>query len=880
MLSIASILTVLLSIPASPFAGTPGDGTLHGVVRDAQGATVANARVDITCGKEKRHVTATAAGVFSVTGLPSATCELSARASGFGRAEMSITVTSGANAFAVLTLSISVVSEDVLVSATRGLDEASFWVPESTSVTTRAQMMSRPFTLMPQALREEAGIEVQQTTSAQASPIIRGFTGQSNVYLVDGVRFNTSTWRSGPSQYLAWIDGAVVDRLEVVRGPGSVQFGSDALGGTVNVHTLQPSLVTGRTVFHGAVDGVAASAERSGGGSADVAVQGQRAALRVGGNSRRVGDMRPGGGIDSHAAATRFLGLPNTTDGPSLRDTGYEQRGAYAAGTLRLDLRSSFSGLFMHQTLTGSSRYDRIYGGDGVFRSGFTPQALDFGYLKYQIAGLGGFDSLAATVSVNQQTDGRFEQTRPTTVLDRQQATTRVFGYNAEGTRSVARRHQVTLGAEYYGETITASRAQDNPVTGVSTPNRPDVPSGTTYGTAGVFAQDVTEVIPGRLTLRGGVRYGRYQFNTVADTAFFVPAEEVVSHAFTFNTGAVLSLAKRVNATFTVSRGFRAANAADLGDIGLTGGAGFGISPSRAAALGGLVGSTLGTDAVSTGNAIPALRPEVLYSYEAGLKFNFARFGGAIAAYDIEYQDAIQRRAIVFPVGMVGQTIAGFTIVRQDAAGLAYIQQDARPVATRVNEDRSRIQGMDAEGHARITSTVTASAYFSMTNGRLLSTSEPMRRMPPPMGGARLRWAPTSRLWAEATMAFARTQTRMNAGDLTDARIGGNRTRTSIANYFNGTAVDLGLVKSGLLVATGETLAQVQTRVLGTATSGTLFPNGSGWVTVGLRGGWTLSKHASVVVIGENLADKNYRVYGSGVDALGRNLQVRVGIKF
>ena len=222
----------------------------------------------------------------------------------------------------------------------------------------------------------------------------------------------------------------------------------------------------------------------------------------------------------------------------------------------------------------------------------------------------------------------------------------------------------------------------------------------------------------------------------------------------------------------------------------------------------------------------------------------------------------------------------GFGVGLQDASGLAYIQQDARPISTRVNEDHSRIQGMDAEVHARAGSALTAAAYFSMTNGRLLSTSEPMRRMPPPIGGARLRWAPTSRLWAEAAVAFARTQTRMNAGDLTDARIGGNRTRTSIANFFNGTAVDLGLVKSGVLVATGETLAQLQTRILGTATAGTLFPNGAGWVTVGLRGGCTLSQNVTLVVIGENLTDRNYRVYGSGVDALGRNVQVRLGVKF
>lgn len=874
-MSLFVLVLTLLSTSA-----TPPSGALHGVVRDAGGSTVANARVDITCAGVVRHVTATAAGVFSVTGLPEATCEVSAKASGFGRARVSIAVTSGTNAFAVITLAVSEIREDVFVSATRGVEEASFWVPESTSVTTRAQLEARPFTLMPQVLREEAGIEVQQTTSAQTSPIIRGFTGQSNVYLVDGVRMNTAAWRSGPSQYTAWIDGAVVDRLEVVRGPGSVQFGSDALGGTVNVRTLQPSLVTGRTAWHGGAELLGGTADRSAGGSAHVSVQGQRAALRVGVSDRRVGALRAGGGIDSHAAVTRFLGLPNTTMGPAMRDTGFAQKGAFVAGTFRVDLRSSFSGLYLHEDLTGSSRYDRTYGGDGVYRSGFTPQTLDFGYLKYQTAGFAGFDAISATVSVNRQQDGRFEQTRPTAVFDHQAATTAVYGLATEATRSVARRHQLTIGGEYYDERITASRALDNVLTGVSVPNRPDVPTGTTYSTLGAFAQNVTEVIPGRLTVRGGVRVGRYRFTSLADTVFSVPAEDVTSTALTYNAGAVFSLTRHINATFSTGRGFRAANAADLGDIGLTGGGGFSITPSRAAALGGLVGSAVGSDAVSTGESVPALRPEVLYSYEAGLKFSFGAVGGAVAAYAIEYLDSIQRRAIVFPSNMVGQTIAGFTIVRQDTNGLAYIQQDARPVGTRVNVDRARLQGIDADMNVRVGEAWTIAAYFSMTNGRLLSTSEPLRRIPPPIGGARVRWAPLSRVWVEAVMAFARTQTRMNAGDLTDARIGGNRTRTSIANYFNGTAVDLGLVKGGLLVATGETLAQVQTRLLGTATAGTLFANGPGWVTVGLRAAYTHSSYATLTVIGENLLDRNYRVYGSGVDAPGRNVQVRLTLKF
>jgi outer membrane receptor protein involved in Fe transport len=136
------------------------------------------------------------------------------------------------------------------------------------------------------------------------------------------------------------------------------------------------------------------------------------------------------------------------------------------------------------------------------------------------------------------------------------------------------------------------------------------------------------------------------------------------------------------------------------------------------------------------------------------------------------------------------------------------------------------------------------------------------------------------RLWAEGVVMFAADQTRLNSADLTDARIGAVRTRNSIATFFNGTAADMGLVQGGVLVATGETLAQVQTRVLGAATSAPLYDSGPGFAVFGLRAGIRLTTQIDVTVLGENLGDVNYRLYGSGIDAPGINVQVRTRYRF
>ena len=118
------------------------------------------------------------------------------------------------------------------------------------------------------------------------------------------------------------------------------------------------------------------------------------------------------------------------------------------------------------------------------------------------------------------------------------------------------------------------------------------------------------------------------------------------------------------------------------------------------------------------------------------------------------------------------------------------------------------------------------------------------------------------------------------SGDLSDARIGGSRSRSSIAGFFNGTATDLGLVRNGILVETGETLAQVQNRLLGTASTTHLFMDGPGFIAFHLRAGWRMTEGFELSAIGENLTDRNYRIYGSGLDSPGANLQLRVRFRF
>ena len=87
------------------------------------------------------------------------------------------------------------------------------------------------------ALQNEVGVTMQATGRGQSSPFLRGVTGQQVLILVDGIRVNNQAFRAGPNQYFNTIDPGQVERIEVLRGAGSVPWGGDAIGGVINIVT-------------------------------------------------------------------------------------------------------------------------------------------------------------------------------------------------------------------------------------------------------------------------------------------------------------------------------------------------------------------------------------------------------------------------------------------------------------------------------------------------------------------------------------------------------------------------------------------------------------------------------------------------------------------
>lgn len=173
--------------------------------------------------------------------------------------------------------------------------------------------------------RSVPGLDAEGVGPAQRRPVIRGMRGQRILLLEDGLRLNNVRRRvdSGESTSLVW--SSAVERIEVVRGPASVLYGSDALGGVVNLVTRRPG--GGEKGVHGFLEAGYRSAGggRTTGGGVEANLG--RLGVRVTGGSRSVGAYR---------APAGSFGEVRLEDGTPVFDTGLEDRSVRVSGVYRL----------------------------------------------------------------------------------------------------------------------------------------------------------------------------------------------------------------------------------------------------------------------------------------------------------------------------------------------------------------------------------------------------------------------------------------------------------------------------------------------------------------------------------------------------------------
>jgi outer membrane receptor protein involved in Fe transport len=921
-LAVAIILSPVFAPRAAQAQSADERGAISGTVKDSSGANVAGAKVFLVSAQQAVLSTTEtdAEGQFNFAGVSAGSYEVRVTGRGFDSRRVAAKVSTGETSVVPVVLEVNPLAEEITVTAETGIAEDRARVPQSVNVISEQNIQQRATAVLAQVADEEVGVSLQRTSPTIGSVLVRGLT-EVGVY-VDGVRYTNATQRGGINTFFNLNDPTSLRAVEVLRGPNTAQYGSDGLGGTVQLVSRQPEFGFDRPEWHGEFNNFFTSADLSYGSNALITYGTKRFGLLANVMGRRANTLRPGKGIDSHSAITRFLGLPSNITGETrLTDTAFTQYG----GTLHLNYAPTndqqFIFRYQRSQQDGGKRYDQTLGGDGNLIADLRNLMLDFGYVRYLKQGFGFFDNFSSTVSFNSQREERVNQGgqgNPLAAITHDKERTSTVGLSFFMDKQFGKRNSFVFGGDLYRDRVDAPSftfqptSLADPQAGTVTLTRPRVPNGARYILGGLYMQDAHELIEKRLRLSGALRYNVASYRSRASNSPLVngqplfPDDSLRVADLSGRIGAVATLTEGLNLAFNYSRGFRSPNITNLGSLGLVG-VGFQVSTADILGLGATVGTTADATAVSSGVEVSPLRSETSNNYELGLRYRRGRFDTELVGFVIDYADSIVRQTLILPPGAVGRRLGSQIIEQQNENGAVFVAASTSPVLVQANFASTRLKGFEYEIDYRFTDEWLFGGNYSYVHAADRRTGDAPNLggggIPPQMGFLHLRYQPArKRYWVEAYATLAGRQDRLSTLDIADRRTGATRTRAQIQNFFRRGACVRGLTTpgangqcltaGGTLVATGETLRQVQDRLLpiGATVGGVrivddqtavpLYTAIPGYGLFNLRGGYRFSESQEIAFDFENIGDKSHRAPGWGVDGPGRSITARYRYRF
>jgi hemoglobin/transferrin/lactoferrin receptor protein len=431
-------------------------------------------------------------------------------------------------------------SEGVLRGATSLFD-----TPAAAGITSRRDITEKQSSDMFSALQNEVGVLMQSTAAGQASPFVRGLTGQQVLILVDGIRLNNSVYRFGPNQYFNTIDPGSVDHIEVLRGQGSVLWGSDAIGGAINVVTRGADSHLG--MFHDGYRQGSATQHFNTANSGSYTrfnVEGWvgQSGLFAGGSYSNINDLdtgynfgrQPGTNYSQFSGDVKYNYMIDDQQLVTISLQHFEQE-----GVPRSDRFPGFPGDLNNSNTNGNARF-------------FDPQQRDLAYIRYQaLDPIPLLDALTVTGSYHRQ---REIQTRGIPEVRSQETDVETVGVNVVGVRDMCELGKVTVGADWYHDDA------DSNFTG--TASGPIIPDDAYYERLGVFLNWDVQVTD-RLNAIAGVRYETIDLAATADVGgpvFISPSYD----DFVGQVGFSYKLTPCARLVGSISEGFRAPNLDEL----------------------------------------------------------------------------------------------------------------------------------------------------------------------------------------------------------------------------------------------------------------------------------------------------------------------------
>lgn len=579
---------------------------------------------------------------------------------------------------------------------------------------------------LPDALRYTPGVLVQKTAYGHGSPFIRGLTGRQNLLLVDGVRFNNSTIRGGPVQYWNTLDSLSLDHFELIRSQGSVLYGSDAAGGTLNAFTKSSGFedeAEGKLFSHGS----AYYEYRSNGRGSHIGrIETQTGiggvfGLHLGISAKEFGDIR-----DS------AVGL--------MRGTGYPEQAIDARLDWAITPQTTLTLLHQNFNQDKVSRWHSTLANPGwthgshvtapgTFIARDFDQERSLTYLRLA------HENDAADAAVRRITATLSYQTSAESELQfRTTKDRRLQSYDVDTTgfdlelESPLAGGSLLYGFDFYHDSVVSDSRRDRGKGFAFDPASRPVADDSSYDLFGAYAQYIRP-IGDKFELTAGVRYthARAKLGKLYDPA----AKADISADSSWNDfSASLRATYRINEQWLafggISQAFRAPNLNDLS---------------------GNLTTKSGTD--SSGSL--DVEPEEFITYELGIRNDTEKYGMSAAVF---YTD-------------ISDVITGVPLT------------DSSNTSITTNGMDGYIFGVELEGYWKINPQWTLTGFASWQDGRIETpaflggpvTKEYSSRLLPLSGSVALRWNhATMPLWVEGRVLASAEADRLNSSDRTDTQ--------------------------------------------------------------------------------------------------------------
>ena len=534
----------------------------------------------------------------------------------------------------ILSLVYSSISMDeIVVSATKWNQNSKDAPEKITAITAKEVSLQNPQTAA-DLLGISGKVFIQKSQQGGGSPMIRGFSTNRLLYVVDGVRMNTAIFRSGNLQNVISLDPFATEKTEVLFGPGSVIYGSDAIGGVMSFHTLRPQLALDeKGLVSGNLSTRYSSANQEKTGHFDLKIGWKKWASVSSFTSNNFGDLRMGSKGPSEYLRPFYVQRIDsvdriiTNDDPrTQRPSGYSQINMMQKIQFNPNEHWDFQYGLHYSETSEYSRYDRhIRYRKGLPRYG----EWYYGPQKWLMNNASVTHSRSNRI-YNQMTLRTayqyFEESRIDRDINNKNRHLRIekvnaYSVNLDFNKSIGLKNKLYYGLEFVHNKVMSSGIDEDISTGIKITGPSRYPQAK-WNSFAAYLNDQYKITD-KILIQGGLRYNQYQLNADFDTSFYAfpfTKANIDQGALTGSLGMVFRPTEKWVFSVNASTGFRSPNVDDAGKV-------FDSSPGR----------------VIIPN--PDLKAEYAYNGEIGVAKVFGEILKIdITAYYTFLQDALVRR--------------------------------------------------------------------------------------------------------------------------------------------------------------------------------------------------------------------------------------------